>query len=86
MTEIEKIKKILKKYSVKEAYIFGSYKDNPKEARDIDIAISLGNYNEFFKISAALAMSTKKPLDLIWLDQASKFKAMVKKQGLKIYG
>jgi len=86
MTEVEKIKKILKKYSVKEAYLFGSYRNNPQKANDIDLAISLGKINEFFKISAALSMSMSKPLDLIYLNQKSKFNNMIKQQGLKIYG
>ena len=86
MSDLEKIKKILKKYSVKKAYLFGSYKDNPKKARDIDLAISLGKANEFFKISAALSMQITKPLDLVYLDQKCRFNDLVKRDGLKIYG
>lgn len=86
MTEVETIKKVLKKYSVLEAYLFGSYADAPHRARDIDIGVRLRNKGEFFVLSSDLAEKLDKEVDLVWLGGTDAFSSLVKRDGIKIHG
>ncbi|MBL7072540.1 MAG: nucleotidyltransferase domain-containing protein [Candidatus Omnitrophica bacterium] len=86
----EKDKKIIQqlsaKYHVKKVLLFGSSADPTKEGRDIDLAVAGIKPIEFFKYYGRLMLKLSKPVDLIDLDEPSKFVALVKKEGIPIYG
>lgn len=86
MDDIQKIMRILKKYPVKEAFLFGSYTDSPSRARDIDIAVSLRDERSFFPLSAALSGCSRLPVDLIPLEEGALFSSLVRRDGIKIHG
>lgn len=86
----EKDKKIIielsEKYHVKRVLLFGSNADPSKDGRDIDLAVEGINPREFFKYYGNLMLKLSKPVDLIDLNETSKFVALVKKEGIPIYG
>jgi len=86
----EKDKKIIHelsaKYHVKRVLLFGSSADPVKEGRDIDLAIEGIDPRDFFDYYGDLMLRLSKPIDLIDLSEASKFVALVKRDGVSIYG
>jgi predicted nucleotidyltransferase len=86
----EKDKKIIRelseKYHVKRVLLFGSSLDPVKEGRDIDLAIEGIDPKEFFDYYGDLLLKLSKPIDVIDLDIVSKFTALVRKEGVAIYG
>ena len=86
----EKDKKIIKelseKYHVKRVLLFGSSLDTTKESHDIDIAIEGIKPGDFFDYYGDLLLRLSKPVDIIDLSETSKFVAMVKKEGVPLYG
>lgn len=86
----EKDKKIIRelsaKYHVKRVLLFGSSTDPVKEGRDIDLAVEGIDPREFFDYYGDLMLKLSKPIDLIDLSETSKFVALVKRDGVPIYG
>lgn len=80
------IREISEKYHVKKVLLFGSSLDPVKEGRDIDLAIEGIDPKEFFDYYGDLLLKLSKPIDVIDLSIASKFTALVKKEGVPIYG
>jgi predicted nucleotidyltransferase len=77
---------ILKIYSVSEAYLFGSYLQNPQDARDIDIAVSLSDMSKLFPLAAKLESCMPKTVDIFPLEVEDRFSQHIRTRGLKIYG
>jgi predicted nucleotidyltransferase len=80
------IQELSEKYHVKRVLLFGSSLDSDKVARDIDLAVEGIEPREFFDYYGDLMLRLSKPVDLIDLCEVSKFVALVKKEGLPIYG
>jgi len=77
---------LLKKYSIKEAYILGSLL-NPKKwsiLSDIDIAVS-GCSKHILDIMSELEKQTNKEVDVIDIDRHFN-PDLIRKKGKKIYG
>lgn len=86
----EKEKKIIQdfsaKYQVKRVVLFGSSLDPLKESHDIDIAVEGIAPRDFFKYYGDLLLNLSKPIDVIDLSEKSKFTALIRQEGLLIYG
>jgi len=80
------IQELSEKYHVKRVLLFGSSLDPVKEGRDIDLAIEGIDPKEFFDYYGDLLLKLSKPIDLIDLAIVSKFTALVRKEGVAIYG
>jgi uncharacterized protein len=80
------IQDLSRKYRVKLVLLFGSSIDNTRESRDIDIAVEGLAPQDFFKYYGDLLLSLSKPVDIIDLSETSKFVALVRKEGISIYG
>jgi predicted nucleotidyltransferase len=85
-TDKKIIQEISKKYHIKRVLLFGSNLDGDRESRDIDIAIEGIHPGDFFKYYGDLLMELSKSVDVIDLSEISKFTALVKKEGVPIYG
>ncbi len=85
-TDRKIIRELSEKYHVKRVLLFGSSLDPAKEGRDIDLAIEGIDPREFFDYYGDLMLKLSKPIDLIDLSETSKFVALVKKDGVPIYG
>jgi uncharacterized protein len=88
ITESEKrtIREISEKYAAKRVLLFGSSLISGRESRDIDIAVEGIAPREFFKYYGNLMLRLSKPVDVIDLSETSKFVALVKEEGVLIYG
>lgn len=86
----EKDKKVIQevsaKYQVKRVLLFGSSLDTNRESNDIDIAIEGISPQNFFRYYADLLFMLSKPVDIVDIDEQSKFTLLIKKEGIVIYG
>ncbi|MCF7886972.1 MAG: nucleotidyltransferase domain-containing protein [Candidatus Omnitrophica bacterium] len=80
------IRKLSEKYHVRKVLLFGSSLDPAKEGRDIDLAVEGIDSRKFFKYYGDLMFGLSKPVDLIDLSDESKFVALVRRDGVQIYG
>lgn len=85
-TDKKVIVDLSKKYHAKRVLLFGSSADPSKEGRDIDLAVEGIAPRDFFDYYGHLMLKLSKPVDVIDLSETSKFVALVKKEGIPIYG
>jgi predicted nucleotidyltransferase len=88
ITEKDKdvISLLARQYGVHRVLLFGSSAEPQKEARDIDLGVIGIEPRQFFKFYGELMFRLLKPVDLIDLSKDTKFNAMVKREGIPIYG
>ncbi len=77
---------LARRYGVHKVFLFGSGAEGQKEARDIDLGVIGIDPRRFFKFYGDLMFSLSKPVDLIDLSKDTKFNALVKREGIPIYG
>jgi predicted nucleotidyltransferase len=80
------ISRLARQYGVQKVFLFGSGADPQKEARDIDLGVIGIESRRFFEFYGDLIFSLSKPVDLIDLSKDTKFNALVKREGIPIYG
>jgi len=89
LKEAKKISKILAgKFGAEEVILFGSLTEEKKfdSASDIDLAVK-GLKNEYLKAYGYCLRNTRFNLDIkSYEDMPEKFKAVVDKKGIKLYG
>ena len=73
-------------YGVHKVLLFGSGTEPQKEARDIDLGVIGIEPRRFFEFYGDLMFRLSKPVDLIDLSKDTRFNAMVKREGIPIYG
>lgn len=83
---IKTLVRIIKKFKVSKAYLFGSYIDNPDNYKDIDVGVIMDDKKEFFVLYSELIEHFDIPVDLILLNDRSKFNSLILRDGIKIYG
>jgi len=72
--DIDKAADILKAAGCYECYVFGSLADGRSNERsDIDLAVRGLAPERFYSISGQLSMQVKRPIDLVDLDDGSRF-------------
>jgi len=88
ITEKDKnvISLLARQYGVRKVLLFGSGTELEKEARDIDLGVIGIEPRRFFKFYGDLMFSLSKPVDLIDLSMDTKFNAIIKREGIPIYG
>lgn len=77
---------LARQYGVHKVLLFGSGAEGRKEARDIDLGVIGIEPRRFFKFYGDLMFRLSKPVDLIDLSKDTKFNALVKREGIPIYG
>jgi predicted nucleotidyltransferase len=77
---------LARQYGVHKIFLFGSSAEGQKEARDIDLGVIGIEPRQFFKFYGDLMFRLSKPVDLIDLSKDTKFNALVKREGIPIYG
>jgi len=73
-------------FGVTRILLFGSSLRDDREARDIDLAVEGVPDAVFFKFYGELLLRLSKPVDLVDLTKPSRFNAMVRKEGVPLYG
>ena len=77
---------LARQYGVHKVLLFGSSAEGQKEARDIDLGVIGIEPRRFFKFYGDLMFSLSKPVDLIDLSKDTRFNAIIKREGIPIYG
>jgi predicted nucleotidyltransferase len=80
------ISRLARQYGVRKILLFGSGADPQKESRDIDLGVAGIEPRRFFEFYGDLLFSLSKPVDLIDLSKDTRFNALVKRDGIPIYG
>ena len=66
--------------------LFGSSIDSSREANDIDLAVEGLPESLFFKFYSELIFNLSKPVDLVDIGKESRFKDMIVKESISLYG
>jgi predicted nucleotidyltransferase len=80
------IVRICRRYGVTRAILFGSSARGDESARDIDLAVSGVPDERFYRFYGELIFDLSKPVDLVDLDEESRFTAVLRAEGVPIYG
>ena len=80
------IVEISKKYKATRVLLFGSSLHKDVEAKDIDLGVEGVPDSSYFSFYGELLCSLSKPVDVVDLKFKTKFTAIVKEEGLPIYG
>lgn len=88
ITEKDKntISLLARRYGVHKVLLFGSSAEGQKEAGDIDLGVIGIEPRRFFEFYGDLMFRLSKPVDLIDLSKDTKFNAIIKRDGIPIYG
>jgi len=74
------------KYKITRLLLFGSSIDSNREANDIDLAVEGLSESQFFKFYSELIFNLSKPVDLVDIGKASRFKDMIVEESISLYG
>jgi len=77
---------LARRYGVEKVLLFGSSAEPKSQANDIDLGVLGIAAEQFFKFYGDLIFDLSKPVDLIDLSKDTKFNALVKRDGVVIYG
>ena len=74
------------RYGAATVWLFGSSTDRRKRGRDLDLAVEGVAPARFFQFVGDLMMSLSKPVDVVVLEKRSKLGALIRRDGIPIYG
>lgn len=77
---------LARQYGVQKIFLFGSSTEEGREARDIDLGVIGIEPRRFFEFYGELMFKLSKPVDLIDISKDTRFSAIIKKEGIPIYG
>ena len=80
------ISHLAREYGVQRILLFGSAADPQKQAADIDLGVIGIEPARFFDFYADLLFALAKPVDVVDLSSDTKFNALVKRDGVPLYG
>jgi uncharacterized protein len=80
------ITQIARKYKAARVLLFGSSRNSPDEARDIDLAVEGVEAALFFDFYRDLIFGLSKPVDVVDLSENTRFTRLVASNGIPIYG
>ena len=81
---INKIITIAKSYGVKRLILFGSAKNDPDKARDIDLACDGVNGWKLYEFAARIEEELEIPLDIVPLKPSSRLTAYIEENGYRL--
>jgi predicted nucleotidyltransferase len=67
-------------------WLFGSSAGRSRRGRDLDLAVEGLAPARFFHFFGELMLAVSKPVDLVALDKRSKLSALIRREGIPIYG
>jgi predicted nucleotidyltransferase len=77
---------LARRYGVARVWLFGSSANGRKRRRDLDLAVEGMAPTLFFQFLGELMMSLSRPVDLVFLEKRSKLSALIRSEGVPIYG
>ena len=77
---------IANKYKISRLLLFGSSIENNQDYNDIDLAVEGLSEELFFKFYSELIFNLSKPVDLIDIGKESRFRDIIIKESISLYG
>lgn len=77
---------LARRYGAARVWLFGSSAKGRKPGRDLGLAVEGVAPARFFQFLGELMLSLSKPVDLVSLEKRSKLSALIRKEGIPIYG
>lgn len=77
---------IANKYKISRLLLFGSSIENNQDYSDIDLAVEGLPEELFFKFYSELIFNLSKPVDLIDIGKESRFRDIIIKESISLYG
>jgi len=77
---------LARRHGAARVWLFGSSAKGRKHGRDLDLAVDGVAPARFFQFMGELTLSLSKPVDLVSLERRSKLTALIRKEGIPIYG
>ncbi len=82
--QFDKITSLAKSYGATKLILFGSARDNPETARDIDLACDGISGWRLYELAARLEDEINAPLDLVSLVPPTRFTQMIERNGRRL--
>ena len=77
---------LARRYGAASVWLFGSSTDRRQRGRDLDLAVEGVAPARFFQFVGDLMLSLSKPVDVVALEKRSKLSALIRRDGIPIYG
>jgi predicted nucleotidyltransferase len=77
---------LARRYGAATVWLFGSNTDRRRRGRDLDLAVEGVAPARFFHFVGDLMLSLSKPVDVVALGKRSKLSALIRRDGIPIYG
>ena len=77
---------LARRYGAANVWLFGSNADRHGRGRDLDLAVEGVAPARFFQFVGDLMLSLSKPVDVVALEKRSKLGALIRRDGIPIYG
>ncbi len=77
---------LARRYGAATVWLFGSSAHRRKRGRDLDLAVEGVAPSQFFQFVGDLMLSLSKPVDVVALEGRSKLGALIRRDGIRIYG
>jgi predicted nucleotidyltransferase len=77
---------LARRYGAASVWLFGSNADRRRRGRDLDLAVEGVAPARFFQFAGDLMLSLSKPVDVVALGKRSKLSALIRRDGVPIYG
>ena len=77
---------LARRHGAARVWLFGSSAKKGKSGRDLDLAVEGVAPAQFFQFLGELMLSLSKPVDLVSLEKRSKLSALIRREGIPIYG
>jgi predicted nucleotidyltransferase len=77
---------LARRYGAATVWLFGSSADRRRRGRDLDLAVEGVASARFFQFVGDLMLSLSRPVDVVALEKRSKLSALIRRDGILIYG
>ena len=77
---------LARRYGATSVWLFGSNANRRRRGRDLDLAVEGVAPASFFKFVGDLMLSLSQPVDVVALERRSKLGALIRRDGIPIYG
>lgn len=77
---------LARRYGAATVWLFGSSAEGRRRGRDLDLAVEGVAPARFFQFVGELMLALSKPVDVVALDKPSKLGALIRRDGIPIYG
>ena len=74
------------RYGAATVWLFGSSAEGRQPGRDLDLAVEGVAPGRFFQFMGELMLSLSQPVDVVALEKRSKLSALIRRNGIPIYG